>query len=523
MPKFKPYDFNQHSMIVINYRDQLQPGTFEHAIHYLVHNKLDLSIFNHLYHNDNNGRPAYDPAILLSIILFAYSKGITSSRYIQWCCETNVIFKALSCDTVPHWTTIASFVSRHPENMTDLFEQVLLVCYQEGLLGNELFAIDGCKMSSNAAKEWSGTFKELTGKRQKIRQQIEYLSARHRDLDEQESDVESELKARLEQHIQTLNNAFDNIDQYLKTNEPRMGQGKRKKEVKSNITDNDSAKMKTSKGTIQGYNGIAAVDKKHQIILDAYAWGQGPEQNTLIPTLERILQRYRRLGMSQDIYEDGTLVTADTGFASEDNMKVLHQQDINAYIPDNQFRSRDERFTQQKTKYGHRPSAAKTPRTKNLIPTTEFQFDAQQKTCLCPEGHSLSYRGQRTQTDNLSFDLFEGKLSQCRHCRRKQDCMVNPESADHRKGHGRQVSFLVGKATSTIHTQWMKERVDSDYGKLIYGHRMSAVEPVFANIGTCKGLKRFSLRSQKKVNGQWQLFTMIHNIEKWYKYGELSL
>ena len=85
MPNFKFYSYDQSSMVVINYRDQLQPGTFEYAIHHLIENKLDLSIFSPNYKNDNGGRKAYDPAILLKIILFAYSKGITSSREIQWC------------------------------------------------------------------------------------------------------------------------------------------------------------------------------------------------------------------------------------------------------------------------------------------------------------------------------------------------------------------------------------------------------------------------------------------------------
>ncbi|MCU4677779.1 transposase, partial [Catenovulum sp. 2E275] len=111
MPKFIPANYNQTSMVIINYQDQLQAGTFEHAIHYLIEHKLDLSVFYPKYKNDDNGRPAYDPAVLLKIILFAYSKGITSSREIQWCCETNIIFKALSCDSVPHFTTIAAFVS----------------------------------------------------------------------------------------------------------------------------------------------------------------------------------------------------------------------------------------------------------------------------------------------------------------------------------------------------------------------------------------------------------------------------
>ena len=82
MPKFIPYNYDQTSMVVINYKDQLQPGTFEHAVHFLIDTKLDLSIFYPKFKNNDGGRPAYDPAILLKIILFAYSKGITSSREI---------------------------------------------------------------------------------------------------------------------------------------------------------------------------------------------------------------------------------------------------------------------------------------------------------------------------------------------------------------------------------------------------------------------------------------------------------
>ena len=165
MPKYISYNYDQHSMVVINYKDQLQPGTFEHAIHFLIENKLDLTIFYPNYKNDDGGRPAYDPAILLKIILFAYSKGITTSREIEWCCDTNIIFKALSCDTVPHFTTIASFVSSHGFEIENLFEQILLICDEQGLLGHELFAIDGCKMPSDASKEWSGTIKELEDKK----------------------------------------------------------------------------------------------------------------------------------------------------------------------------------------------------------------------------------------------------------------------------------------------------------------------------------------------------------------------
>ena len=68
----------------------------------------------------------------------------------------------------------------------------------------------------------------------------------------------------------------------------------------------------------------------------------------------------------------------------------------------------------------------------------------------------------------------------------------------------------------------MKHRVDSQQSKAIYGHRMSVVEPVFGNIGSNKRLNRFSLRSKKKVQGQWQLYCLVHNIEKLANYGQLA-
>lgn len=518
MPKFIPYDYNQHSMIVINFQDQLQPGTFEHAIHFLIETKLDLSIFYPNFKNDDNGRPAYDPAILLKIILFAYSKGITSSREIQWCCQTNVIFKALSCDSDPHYTTIASFVSSHSDEIENLFEQILLICDEQGLLGKELFAIDGCKMPSNAAKEWSGTLQELKQKREKLKRQIHHHVTEHKRLDKNESRDDGRQQ-RKQQTIDTLNQAHDKIDQFLKVASPRMGKGKIKKEVKSNITDNQSAKMTTSKGTLQGYNGVATADKKHQIIIDAQAFGEGQEHHTLIPVLQAISKRFKRLGISDDIYSTEIIATADTGFCNETNMQYCHENNINAYIPDNQFRSRDPKFDQQKQKYGKRHPQDK--KAALLFSAKDFDFDPINLSCHCPAGEKLSLRCQREDNRSNQKVFFEGRLKQCRDCTIKAQCMKNPSAADHRKGNGRQVSFILEKKQKQSFTDWMKRRVDSDKGKQIYSHRMSVIEPVFGNIGTNKRLSRFSLRGKKKVQGQWRLFCMVHNIEKLNNYGQL--
>src|SRR3990172_2884501 len=175
MARYKEYDYSQGKFIPIHFDKQILPGTFEYTLHYLIDNEIDLSIFDTRYRNDETGAPAYDPAILLKIILYAYSRGITSSRKIEQCCRENVIFMALSADTQPHFTTIADFISTLDKEIIHLFLEVLLIC-------EEMFAVDGCKLPSNASKEWSGTRGDLEKKREKMEKAIRQIVRRHREV-----------------------------------------------------------------------------------------------------------------------------------------------------------------------------------------------------------------------------------------------------------------------------------------------------------------------------------------------------
>lgn len=521
MPNFIPYDYSQDTMVVINFDDQILPGTFEHALHYLIEHKLDLSQFHAAYKNEHEGRPAVDPAILLKIVLFAYSKGITSSRRIQWCCHTNIIFKALSCDTNPHFTTIAGFISGHSEAIASVFEQIVLICHEQGLIGHDLIAIDGCKLPSDAAKEWSGTLVELERKRVKLAEQIKRKIEEHQAVDKAEAGKGGAVQAqRLEQTIQTLNKAHDKIATFLQTAQPRIGKSIKKTEVKSNITDSESCKMTTSHGTIQGYNAIAAVDAKHQIIVDAQAIGNGQEHSALQPVLKRIKSRYQTLGISDDIYKQGLVVTADTGYSNKANNRYLHENVIDAYIPDNQFRKRDPLFADRVDKKAKYKTKPKDENVIALFSAEDFHFDLKSRSCLCPAGESMWLKKAGRDSKGNEKLFFMGRLSKCRSCSLASQCMRRPESAHHRHGSGRQVSFLVEKTTKKdTSAQWMKDRIDSAAGKQIYGQRMKVVEPVFGNLRSNKGLDRFSLRGKVKVNAQWLLFCCIQNVEKLYRYS----
>jgi transposase len=168
MAKYKYYSYDQQLMIPVTLAKQIVPDTFEFTLNHVI-DSLGLSVFDKNYKNDETGAPAYDPAILIKAILFAYSKGIITSRKIARLCEENIVCMALTADTRPHYTTIADFISSMDDECIYLFTKILSVCYTENLIGKKMFAIDGCKISSNCAKEWSGTKEELLNKTEKIR------------------------------------------------------------------------------------------------------------------------------------------------------------------------------------------------------------------------------------------------------------------------------------------------------------------------------------------------------------------
>jgi len=188
MARYKNYNYLQKVFVPVCLEDQLAPGTLEFAIHTLVETRMDLSVFDNKYCNDETGRLAYDPKVLLKIVLLAYSRGLISSRKIERACRENITFMALSCGQYPDHSTIAAFVSSMKDEILGLFRDVLLVCEEMNLLGGTFFALDGCKLPSNASKEWSGKINELKKKKEKIEDKVNELLFQQIDADKNDSD-----------------------------------------------------------------------------------------------------------------------------------------------------------------------------------------------------------------------------------------------------------------------------------------------------------------------------------------------
>ncbi len=517
MARYKPYDLNQAKMIPISYADQVVEGSFEHALNEIVEEHLDLTVFDKRYANDETGRPAYDPRILLKVVLYGYYKGIVSSRALAEACRRNVVFMALSADTQPHFTTLASFVSELDREIVGLFRDVLLYASELGLIGKEHFAVDGCKLPSNASKRWSGTHKELEEKRKKLEGVAERIVARHRERDGQEKDGASAKDAKKVEHYRRK----------VKQIKAFLEQGKKKEgptgnEQKSNVTDPESAKMSSSRGVFQGYNGLAVVDDRAQIVVHAEARGSGYEAHLLVPLLEATRTTFGLMEPGKDVLARAK-VTADSGFHSRAVVSAVEFTGADVYIADRDYRRRDpafagagrhkERERKERELERRRQREAQPAKTK-LFSLRDFFYDEKKALCICPAGHKLYPSGRNMLFNGYRVAHFKAPITACRPCPQRAQCLRHPE-----RTRQRQITIIKGREgvkkpdKRGAAAARMRLKFDSPRGREIYSRRIATVEPVFANLQN-KGMRRFTLRGRKKVDAQWQLFTMVHNIEK---------
>lgn len=495
MAKYKNYDYSQSLLIPVSLEDQLMPGTLEFAIHALVEHRMDISVFDENYQNDETGRRAYDPKILLKVVLLGYSRGLISSRQIERACCENVTFMAMSCNQRPDHSTIAAFVSSMKDQILPLFCDILLVCEQENLLGGTIFALDGLKLRSNASMEWSGKISEISKKKEKIEQKVKLLLEEQITTDQDDSDALADRLNR-EQQIEKLHRQADRIDKWLRKNDAKIS-ATTGRELQSNVTDNESAKMKTSHGTIQGYNGQALVDGKHQVVVHAEAFGSGQDNQHLAPMIDGAKENIKKIGQSGDYFEN-KILTADSNYHNQNTLKKCREEKLDAYIPDLKFRTRDARFAT-------RPRS--TPQKSEKYILEDFRYDEVKDQYICPNGKTLKLNIKKHILDRNIYRRYLADEKDCKQCSLKSRCFYRKNTRR------RSLDVPIG-ADENNYSKAMGEKVDSDQGRKIYPQRMAIVEPVFANIRTQKHMDRFTFRGKIKVNIQWMLYCMVHNIEK---------
>ena len=307
-----------------------------------------------------------------------------------------------------------------------------------------------------------------------------------------------------------LKQKADRIEKFLSENEPKRGL--RGKEIKSNFTDNESAKMAGSHGVLQGYNANALVDEKHQVVLHAEAFGRGEDSTSMGPMLEGAKEKLEAIGWDNPL--QARQISADTGYYSVKNLEACEKLEVDAYVPDLHFRKRDIRFANARR---HRRSVDKRHERykskKRYFSVEDFKLDDHTGKLICPAGEALYRNGTNFQTkDGYIATSYRAPKRACTGYHLRSKCLRSPT------GTTRQVRIFHGRRPGSLIDQ-MKDKIDTIEGRRIYSKRLGIVEPVFGNIRACKKMDRFTLRSKIKVNIQWMLYCLVHNIEKITNYG----
>ena len=491
MPNYRSTDVaaGQGLFLEVYLPNQLLPGSFEHMLNEIIGTKIDLSIFDKKYKNDLTGASAVPPSVLLKLIIYGYHNGCISSRKIYELNNNNIIAKALTGDMSIHWTTIADFISGNKEEVKEIFVQVLMYCNELGLIGGKDFAQDGLRLPSNASIDMSGTEKQLKKRLATYQKMAAKHIERHARKDAQGVSDEG-TEERFDKRQKHLNRQIEKIKDFLE--KMKKKEGRDGKEIQSNVTDNESAMIHSAKGFIQGYVGIAISDQKSQVITSAQAFGNANETEYMPEMLELNAKNLEGAGVKKQEAEKIT-VRADANYFSEDNLRVCQERGVEAVIPD----------SQAKRRLG--------PEGENRYDVGDFRYDEKQDRYECPRGKCLEYK-RRTQQKGVEGKVYQASLTDCKSCPEFSKCSWSrKEQRDLKQG---KVLRIVKSNEPGSLCREMRKKFESVEYQDKYADRIQIVEPVFANIRYSKGLNRFTLRGQKKVNSQWLLYCIVHNLGK---------
>ena len=309
---------------------------------------MDLSKFYLKLRSDGWGSAAYDPRMMVSLLLYAYCLGVRSSRQIERACEVDVAFRVIAGNLRPDYSTICRFRSENERELGMLFTDILRLCAEAGLVKAGVVALDGTKIKANASLSANRT-------QEHIEEEVRKMLAEAKQKDEEEDrlfgkgsrgdEIPEELRdrrsrlARLKEcrerlAIEKEEKAQCQAEKIEKRQAEEAAAGHRKRgrkpkeaaeiqkeaeKAKANVTEPDSRIMKTRKGYIQGYNAQALVDKG-QIILAADVTQEPNDVHQLHPMTEQAQQELQAAGVPEEIKSE----LADAGYWSENNaMKSL--------------------------------------------------------------------------------------------------------------------------------------------------------------------------------------------------------
>lgn len=348
---FRCWDVDQDWLLPPSVHQFVPPGHLAHFVRDTVREGLDLSAIVGVY-KSVQGQPPYHPGMLVSLLLYGYSRGIYSSRQLARACEERVDMMAVTGLNRPDFRTISDFRQRHLPALQHLFEQVLRLCQKAGLVTLGHVAVDGTKLRANASKHKAMSYKGMATREPKLAAEVaswlEQAAAADATEDaehgaDRRGDETPAWMADKQRRLERIRAAKAQLEAEAKAGPgaadpdgpgPSSGMQERgaRKDVPAaippdkaqrNFTDGDSRIMPSGGGFIAGYNGQIAVDAAHQIIVAQRLVTNPADFAGLLPLVDQA-----RANLGRKPRE----VSGDSGFASEANLAAMAERRIRAYL-----------------------------------------------------------------------------------------------------------------------------------------------------------------------------------------------
>ena len=468
--KFRPYDQAQTKFVNLNYRALLGEDSDAVLINDIIE-ALDLSSIESRY--GEIGNLAYQPKEMMKIIIYGYYKGYFGGRTLHRNYEEDLGLRYLSNDDFPDFRTLNVFRVKFKDEIADVFTQVLMLCKELEMIGFENLSIDGQKIKANANVFQNKNLKSIRKEKEKIEKLLRRLL--DNDIEFKSEDDKNKEKKKLERRKKKLEQATQLLVDAGAENDDKL---------RHNLTDPEAKIMQDKRGVKNpDYNAQNAVDDKFQVLTAVNVIDTSSDSEQLFPMKEK---------SEENTGSPHKNTLADCGYPDKETFAQMENDPTTEYyVPDRTMHSsKDDKYSKW-----------------------NFKYDEEQDVYFCPQGNKLVFIRTCKDKNGLEYRLY--RAENCEHCDVKDKCQKKGKKKKKCGAGGNKIA----NRTISVYPQdkevkRMREKLDSKEGKKIYSRRMSTVEPVHGDMQKNRGFIQFVLRGLDKVNVEYNLLAIAHNIRK---------
>jgi transposase len=424
---------------------------------------------------EEGGRPAFDPQLLISLWVYAYSQGIGSAREVARRCEYDPAFQWLTGLQEVNYHTLADFRVERQKELDELFTQVLAALSKEGLITLEQVMQDGTKIKALASTRSYQREGTIQGHLERARQRVEELGD-PRNEEASPKAKQAQARARREQQ-ERLECALEELQKL----QARKSGEKGKSEARVSTSDPQARVMRQSDGGLAlSYNAQISTDAAHGLIVGVAVTQAAEDSAQLLPAVERIEERLEKKPQQ---------IVADGGYTTRDNIEQAAKREIDFLGSMN---------------WEGVPSGTSTP---NRLPPSAFVYDRERDVYVCPAGQLLRYDCRHTKAAGLVMYRYSAEMHDCQSCARKPQCC--PEN----QKRGRSVMRLEESAAVLA----FRQKMATDGAQAQYRRRSRVAEFCHAWIKSKLGLRQFHVRGLVKVQMEMLWACLTHNLQHWIR------